>query len=421
MTEQATTKAPAKTSRPKAKSLIMCGEQLTRLYIESFEAKARGEKIGWSSSIFPQEIAEALGLCILYPENHSAGLAARHQAEEFLQYAEGPAEYNNDLCSYAKINLAYMDLLQAPGNNMPKPDFVLCMNNICNQLTKWYENISHALGVPMFMIDAAYNHESQVTESRVKYIRAQIDQYIKDICAFTGKTFDEDRFKEVMEISALNKELWIQANELLANVPSPLGGFDLFNYMSCMVCCRGKRETTDILRQLISEIEEHVNNKTSTFTATEEYRVYWEGIACWPYLGHNLKVLKRYGINVVATGYVKAWALDYENGDLDGMAKAYSFTASNNANIETLVERREEALSKFKCDGMIYHVNRSCKVMDCQQYEVQRCLTEKTGIPFTSFDGDQSDFRNYSEAQFETRIEAFADVMKQHKETKKHG
>ena len=43
------------------------------------------------------------------------------------------------------------------------------------------------------------------------------------------------------------------------------------------------------------------------------------------------------------------------------------------------------------------------------------------GIPFTSFDGDQADYRNYSEAQFETRIEGLVEIMKQNKEAKENG
>lgn len=38
---------------------------------------------------------------------------------------------------------------------------------------------------------------------------------IKDLCAFTGKTWDEARFKEVMTISQRNSYLWERANNLL--------------------------------------------------------------------------------------------------------------------------------------------------------------------------------------------------------------
>ena len=99
--------APApKPKRPKAKSLLMIGEQTNALFESARLAKERGEKVGWSASIFPQEIAETLGIVVLYPENHTAGIAARHQADPFLQECEGPLGYSNDLCAYAKLNLA---------------------------------------------------------------------------------------------------------------------------------------------------------------------------------------------------------------------------------------------------------------------------------------------------------------------------
>ena len=187
--------APAKPKRPKAKSLLMIGEQTNALFENARLAKERGEKVGWSASIFPQEIAETLGLNVLYPENHTAGIAARHQADPFLQECEGPMGYSNDLCAYAKLNLAYTAVLNGEssvelpdGGKMVKPDFLLLTNNICNQLTKWYENLARQLGIPIFFIDTCYNPMDYVTETRVRYVRAQIDQLIKDLCEFTGKT-----------------------------------------------------------------------------------------------------------------------------------------------------------------------------------------------------------------------------------------
>ena len=52
--------APApKPKRPKAKSLLMIGEQTNALFESARLAKERGEKVGWSASIFPQEIASS--------------------------------------------------------------------------------------------------------------------------------------------------------------------------------------------------------------------------------------------------------------------------------------------------------------------------------------------------------------------------
>lgn len=40
-------------------------------------------------------------------------------------------------------------------------------------------------------------------------------------------------------------------------------------------------------------------------------------------------------------------------------------------------------------------------------------IRERTKTPFASFDGDQTDPRNFSEAQFDTRVEALSEVMEQ--------
>ena len=424
MSEQNTTPAAAsaKPKRPKSKSQLMAGALLDKAYNDAIEAKARGEKIGWATSLFPQEIAETLGLNIVYPENHGAAVAAKKLAEPFLHYAEAHG-CNNDLCSYAKIDLAYADLLEcSPASNMAVPDFLLVANNGCNEITKWFELLSRKYKIPIFMIDMTYNHLPQVTESRVKYIRAQIEKLIEDLSAFTGKKWDPDRFAEVMRISTANRNLWEQSADYLALEPSPLSGFDLFNYMGPMVFTRGREETGDVMRQLIAEIEEHIKNGTSTYPGEQHFRVFWEGIACWPYLSHNLKTLKKYGINVCATAYARAWSLDYTPGDIESLARAYSFTSSNNILMDESIRRRKEWNEKFHIDGTIYHVNRACKVMVCQQQELMRRVSEACGnLPFMAFDGDQADYRNFSEAQFETRIEAFAELMRKHKEELRNG
>ena len=89
----------------------------------------------------------------------------------------GTLGYSNDLCAYAKVNLAYAAVLNgrrhcaARRRKMMKPDFLLLTNNICNQLTKWYENLARQMDIPIFFIDTCYNPYDYVTETRVRYVR----------------------------------------------------------------------------------------------------------------------------------------------------------------------------------------------------------------------------------------------------------
>ena len=70
----------------------------------------------------------------------------------------------------------------------------------------------------------------------------------------------------------------------------------------------------------------------------------------------------------------------------------------------------------FSLDGIIFHSNRSCKLMDFRQYEIQRQILDLTGVPSVIFDGDQTDPRIFSDAQYETRIQALVELMAEAKE-----
>ena len=97
---------PAKPRRPKAKSMIMQTEQNAAMFENARIAKEKGEPVGWSASIFPQEIAETLGLNILYPENQAAGISARKQADPFLMACEGELGNTSMTCAQSLIRQA---------------------------------------------------------------------------------------------------------------------------------------------------------------------------------------------------------------------------------------------------------------------------------------------------------------------------
>ena len=46
---------------------------------------------------------------------------------------------------------------------------------------------------------------------------------------------------------------------------------------------------------------------------------------------------------------------------------------------------------------------------------MQRQVAERTGLPYSGFDGDQADPRNFTDAQFETRVQGLVEVMEERK------
>lgn len=394
---------------------ILLRDIAAKAYQKAWDAKNRGEKVGWCASNFPQEIATALDVAVVYPENQAAAISAKGGGLRMCEHAEGMG-YSNDICAYARISLAYADLKSAEEMEMPQPDFVLCCNNICNCMIKWYENIAHELNIPMILIDIPFKNDYETDDDSVEYIKAQFDQAIKDLEKITGKTFSEERFKEVCEISQRTARAWLKAASFCAYEPSPLNGFDLFNHMAVAVCARGTVEAAEAFEQLAEEYEQAVKEGSSTYKGEQKYRVLFEGIACWPYLRATSTPLKEMGINVTATVYATAFGVIYNNSA--EMMRAYSYVP-NCVSVERAADMRVNVGRENKIDGAVIHTNRSCKLWSGIMPEIERRIRDELKIPTVTFDGDQADPRVFSEAQYNTRIQALCEVMAGNKEAAK--
>ena len=101
------------------------------------------------------------------------------------------------------------------------PDFRLCCNNICNCMMKWYENLALELDIPLLMIDIPHLDKYTCDEDRIRYIRAQFDDCVRQLEEITGKKMDWDHFREVMDVSQRSSRAWLRAIASMSATPSP--------------------------------------------------------------------------------------------------------------------------------------------------------------------------------------------------------
>jgi len=411
----------------KAKELL--GYFQGKLDEEAREAKKAGKLVCWSASVAPPEMCAAMDIAMVYPETHSAGIGARKGSLDMLAVAEQKG-YNLDICSYARVNLGFAELLKqeamtgetpeklanSPAARVPLPDLVITCNNICNTLLKWYENLAKELDIPCIIIDVPFNHTMPVEQRCKEYIAAQFEAAIKQLEEICGRPFDYDKFFKVQEQVQRSVAQWNRVASFAQYVPSPLNGFDLFNYMGLIVCARHKDYSEITFKRFADELEENVKAGKYAFGAAEneKSRVAWEGIAVWTYLGHTFKTLKNQGAVMVGSCYPGMWSLVYTPGDMLSMAEAYTRIYINTC-LDNRSKVLKETAEKSHSQGAVMHLNRSCKLMGFLNNEGGEYLTKELGIPFVSFDGDQTDPRNYSEAQYETRVQALAEMIENKK------
>jgi len=396
----------------KIKSVRRMKEIMTNYYINAKTARESGKKVAWITSGGPVEPLIAMDVIPVYPENHGAMIGASKMGVDLCEKAEEMG-YSSDLCSYARADIACATVNGGPIGGLPEPDFLVCCNNICGTVLKWYEVVARYYDVPLFILDTPFVH-GEFTDAAKKYVIRQINEYIEFLEHVCGKKIDSDRMEEVARLSVEAQRLWQRVLDSATHKPSPMTAFDAFFHLALIVTLRGTRETVDYYKALADEMDERIAAGIS-MVPNEKYRLIWDNLPIWYKTRWLSEKFASYDACLVADTYTAAWSgvlhLIDEGNFLETMAVAYS-NVYINISLDMMIGTLEKMIEKYDADGLVMHSNRSCKPYSFGQYDLARMVSEKIGIPTLIIEADMVDERSFSQSQVETRIDAFMETLK---------
>jgi benzoyl-CoA reductase/2-hydroxyglutaryl-CoA dehydratase subunit BcrC/BadD/HgdB len=369
-----------------------------------------GKKVAWITSGGPVEPLYAMGALPFYPENYGAMCGASRMSVSLCEAAEHKG-YSHDLCSYALTDLGSYFTEKGPIGHLPKPDFLVCGNNICGTVIKWYEIQARAFQAPLFFLDTPFVHD-EMEDHTLKYVQSQMKDYISFLERELKRPFSEQRFEGVCTRSFEAISLWKEILDLSRHRPAPIAAFDAFIHMAPIVTLRGTRWAVRYYKKLRKELEERIKTKTGAF-AREEIRLVWDNIPIWYDIRNLSKLLSSHGAVLVADTYTSAWVLDELDftRPLDGLASAYA-TIHLNRGLDYKIKKMVNLLQRYEADGFLMHSNRSCKPYSLGQYDMRREVTRLTGKPGLIIEADHTDSRSYAPQQVEKQILMFLDIIK---------
>ncbi|MDP2861860.1 MAG: 2-hydroxyacyl-CoA dehydratase [Desulfobacterales bacterium] len=402
---------PEKEKR-KIKSVKKMKEIMTNYYMEAKTAEQTGKKVAWITSGGPVEPLIVMDIIPVYPENHGAMIGASKMGGALCEKSEEMG-YSRDLCSYARADIACAPVNGGPIGGLPRPDMLVCCNNICGTVLKWYEVQARYFNVPLFILDTPFSHTGFSDEAR-KYVRKQVDEYIDFLEMVCGKKCDYDRMAEVGKLSVQGQRLWQAVLDTAAHKPAPMSAFDAFFHLALIVTLRGTSVVVDYYTELLAEMKERTASGISA-VPNEKYRLLWDNLPIWYRTKWLSEKFAAHDACLVADTYTSAWcgSLKYinENDFLGTMAEGYSRIYLN-IGVDEMAETVMEMIDKYDADGLVMHSNRSCKPYSLGQYDIQRIVQEKRKIPTLMIEADMVDERSFAESQIETRIDAFMEVLK---------
>lgn len=396
----------------KIKAVKKMKEIMTFYYIDAKTAAENNKKVAWITSGGPVEPLIAMDIIPVYPENHGAMIGASKMGVDLCEKAEAMG-YSSDLCSYARSDISCATVNGGPIGGLPKPDMLICCNNICGTVLKWYEIQARYFNVPLFIFDTPFCHTGYYEEMR-RYVRSQVDEYIEFLEITTGRKLDRDRMEEVGRLSVTGQRMWQAVLDTTVNKPAPMSAFDAFFHLALIVTLRGTQTAVDYYQELLDEMNERVKEGIGA-VPNERYRLLWDNLPIWYRTKWLSEKFAAHDACLVADTYTSAWcgALRYidENDFLNSMAEGYSRIYLN-IGVDEMARSVCDMVDKYDVDGLVIHSNRSCKPYSLGQYDIQRIVEEQKGIPSLMIEADMCDERMFSESQIETRIEAFIEMLK---------
>lgn len=409
-------KPPSQKRLQTAKAL---NQLVLRFYQECLEARAKGKPVGWMPPMNGAiEIFYAMDLQPVFPENWSPLCAAFGYAPQNFRIAEALG-YSRDLCGYLRNIIGYVHGLMKEGSTplaLPEPDLLLSFGGGCVPAMKIFHILEDRFPeAKIFSADLPQVAAEQVQDHHVRYAVSEMHRLIDFLTKTTGKKLDYDRLKEVVDLSNQASILWDEIMAYRRYIPSPFSAAEI-GIMFVMVTRQGTREAVDFLTQVRDEVAARAENKIGVIEE-EQVRLFWDNIPPWYNLG-LLKTFEKMNGVVVAETYSSAWSIRLEGDDpIEALARKslLSYSLVSCVSIKKRKEKVLKACKEYAIDGAILHRNKSCAPITLGQMDIKRALEEELGIPSVIIDGDHMDERNFSLAQFQTRTEAFMEMLKHKK------
>ena len=386
-------------------------ELMTNYYIEAKTTQVK--PIAWVTSGAPVEFLYTMDILPIYPENYAAMCAAGHQSVALMEAAEAEG-FCQDLCAYARTDFG-ADITQGgPAAGLPPPHFLVCSTNICKTVIKWYEVVARKYDVPLFIVDTPFLHDG-LTKELINYTVSQFKDLENFLAEFTGKAFDHERLIEVLRLSLEASSYWKKMLDLGKTIPSPFNSLDTFIHLGPIVTLRGTRECVDYYKLFYEEVAERAEKKIGSIP-DEKYRLLWDNLPIWFKMKRLGEFFEEKKVTLVATTYANSWGrLGESHGapikDPYETLAGYYLNVYINIGFEERIKYLAQLIDEFSLTGFIMHSNRSCKPYSVGMYRLQEEVTQLTGKPGVVIEADQNDPRVYSDAQVETRLEAFIESM----------
>jgi benzoyl-CoA reductase/2-hydroxyglutaryl-CoA dehydratase subunit BcrC/BadD/HgdB len=369
-------------------------------------ARNRRKKFVWHEFCLTPELFLAFDLYPFLGEIHTSIYARSRQdaIAEFIDAAEN-AGVPPEVCSMDKALIGAIMV-----DEIPQPDLIVTTSAPCDSSRIGYQVIEKLLDAPMHRLDAPFTNDADA----FKYYAKQMRDFIPVLEELSGRKFDIDRLREIVEESNRALEYLLEWDLLRRLKPSPAPPSTLLNVYAAVNNSFGKPRCTEYCKALYEFTRERAESGATT---GEKIRVVWQHVP--PQFGDNIYgwMADEFGAVVVddtRCGYLRQWPIDTSSLDtmLQGLARhGLNMTMGKNRLAAKLyMTDFLKARQDYSADCLIVSAHAGCK--HCWPLiGIGRDFARSQNIPLLVFDDDFLDSRTVSLGTVKNKIEQFFRTM----------
>ncbi|MBI4304629.1 MAG: 2-hydroxyacyl-CoA dehydratase [Chloroflexi bacterium] len=380
------------------------------------KAKERGQKTVWCAGV-PSILTSAMGIPTHLMPGFGSYCAATKGIEPLLEAAEADGQLI-ETCSYHRLHMGLLALhrKQLPIRddlNLPVPDLMVVPRG-CTEQSHYADAVHRYSGVPVVCIDMPPPHRGSDIPSNINYMERQLkEEAIPAIEKLLGRRYDFDKLSEMM---ATVKQVGILREECLAlnkNIPAPWTLVDIAVSLGPVTIFPGKPGTVEFYQAVKAELEERVKNKVGALP-TEKYRLYWDAMIMWGWLGMISRRFASWDTVLVAGRYPwEFWPYPERIEPSDPLRSLAEqlILMFHKQPPQNAIPYLTGLIKDYSIDGAVIFSPRTCRLFGIAAPELANHIVRKLGVPTVVIDADVVDPKFFSEAQVNTRLQALFEMM----------
>jgi benzoyl-CoA reductase/2-hydroxyglutaryl-CoA dehydratase subunit BcrC/BadD/HgdB len=352
----------------------------------------------FTSLFAPVELVFAHDLLPFPLESFSGFAAAFGIAPDLLNETE-KRWLSTDFCAFHRtfIGITHYGLL-------PNPKFLFATSHVCDGVLKSFSEVGRLYSSPLLFINTPYGKSKEA----LKYLSGQLKRISEEIEGLTGKMLRKSALERVFFYANRSSRALREIGELRRNSNPLMYGNEGFGFLFLWAILMGSRSGAVIAESYRDELKKR---RESSFNEIDgRKRVLWLHLK--PYFENRLmSVLERdIGAVIVAEEINQQ---TWEELDIKSPWESLAHKLLDQAwvgSVDNRIANIKRTIEKYNVDGVIHFSHWGCKQSN-GAVRIIRDTVNEYGIPFLDLDGDLVDSRNYSEAQYRTRLEGFMEIM----------